>query len=64
MVNETLNHRKTNLKTTNPSHKKRRVMGRRRRTLESGATSTKSLGTTLMNVTQNSHWWPRSNKNI
>jgi hypothetical protein len=35
---------------------------RRRRTLESGAISTKSPGTTLMNVTQNSHWWPRSKK--
>jgi hypothetical protein len=33
---------------------------RRRRTLESGVISTKSPGTTLMNVTQNNHWWSRS----
>jgi hypothetical protein len=35
---------------------------RRRRTLESGVISTKSPGTTLMNVAQNNHWWPRSKK--
>jgi hypothetical protein len=34
--------------------------GRQRRTLENGAISTKSPGTTPMNVAQNSHWWPRS----
>jgi hypothetical protein len=45
---------------TNPSHKKRRVMGRQRRTPENGVISTKSPGTTPMNVAQNSHWWPRS----
>jgi hypothetical protein len=45
---------------TSPSHKKRRVIGRQRRTPENGVISTKSLGTTLMNVTQNSHWWSRS----
>jgi hypothetical protein len=33
---------------------------RRRRTLESGVISTKSPGTTLMNVAQNNHWWSRS----
>jgi hypothetical protein len=46
-------------RTTSPSHKKRRVMGSRRRTLESGVSSTKSLGTTLMNVTPNNHCWLR-----
>jgi hypothetical protein len=50
----------TSLKKTSPSHKKRRVTERRRRTLENGAISTKSPGTTPMNVTQNSHWWSRS----
>jgi hypothetical protein len=29
-------------------------------TLGSGVTSTKSPGTTPMNVARNSHWWPRS----
>jgi hypothetical protein len=48
------------LPKTSPSHRKRRVTGRQRRTLENGAISTKSLGTTQMNVTQNSHWWTRS----
>jgi len=32
--------------------------------LESGVISTKSPGTKTMNVTQNSHWWPRSKKKI
>ena len=41
-------------------HMKRRVMGRQRRTLENGVISTKSPGTTPMNVTRNSHWWPIS----
>jgi hypothetical protein len=45
-----------------PSHRKIRVMERRRKKLESGATSIKSLGTKLMNVSQNNHWWPRSRK--
>jgi hypothetical protein len=49
-----------NRSKTSPSHRKRRVMGRQRRTLENGAISTKSPGTTPMNVAQNSHWWPRS----
>jgi hypothetical protein len=48
------------LSKTNPSHRKRRVMGRQRRTLENGAISTKSHGTTPMNVVQNIHWWSRS----
>jgi hypothetical protein len=45
---------------TSPSHMKRRVMGRQRRTPENGVISTKSPGTTPMNVAQNSHWWSRS----
>jgi hypothetical protein len=48
------------LPRASPSHKKRRVTGRQRRTPKNGVSSTKSLGTTPMNVTQNSHWWPRS----
>jgi hypothetical protein len=38
----------------------KRVMGRQRRTPENGAIPTKSPSTTPMNVSQNSHWWPRS----
>jgi hypothetical protein len=48
------------LPKTSPSHRKRRVTGRQRRTPENGVISTKSPGTTPMNVTQNSHWWLRS----
>jgi hypothetical protein len=43
-----------------PSHRKRRVTGRQRRTPKNGVISTKSPGTTPTNVAQNSHWWPRS----
>jgi len=43
---------------TSPSHKQIRVMGNRR-TLESGAISTKFIGTTLMKVTPNDHCWLR-----
>jgi hypothetical protein len=56
MVKVSLTHREIDLKKTSPSHMKRRVIGIRM-TLGSGGTSTKSLGTTLMNVAQNSHWW-------
>jgi hypothetical protein len=42
---------------TSPSHMKRRVTGRQRRTPKNAAISTKSPGTTPMNVAQNSHWW-------
>jgi hypothetical protein len=42
---------------TSPSHRKRRVTERQRRTPENGVISTKSPGTTPMNVAQNSHWW-------
>jgi hypothetical protein len=48
------------LPKTNPSHRKRRVTRRQRRTPENGVISTKSPGTTPMNVAQNSHWWPIS----
>jgi hypothetical protein len=48
------------LPKTSPSHRKRRVTGRQRRTPENGVISTKAPGTTPMNVAQNSHWWPRS----
>jgi hypothetical protein len=40
---------------TSPSHRKRRVTRRQIRTPENDAISTKSLGTTSMNVTQKSH---------
>jgi hypothetical protein len=39
---------------TSPSHRKRRVTGRQRRTPENGVISTKYPSTTLMNVAQNS----------
>ena len=45
---------------TSPSHRKRRVTGRQRRTPKNGVISTKAPGTTPTNVTQNSHWWLRS----
>jgi hypothetical protein len=47
----------TNLNKTSPSLKKRREIGRQRRTLESGVTSTKFPSKTLMNVAQIGHWW-------
>jgi hypothetical protein len=59
MIKTSLKH---NLLKTSPSHRKRRVTGRRRRTLESGVISKKSLGTTLINVSKKIHWCPRSNK--
>jgi hypothetical protein len=46
---------------TSPRHRKRRVTGRQRRTPENGVISTKSPGTTPMNVAQKIHWWSRSN---
>ena len=48
------------LPKTSPRHRKRRVMGRQRRTPKNGAISTKAPGTTPTNVAQNNHWWPRS----
>jgi hypothetical protein len=57
MKNTTLTN---SLLKTNPSHGKRRVMGRQRRTPKNGAISKKSPGTTMMNVIQKIHWWPRS----
>jgi hypothetical protein len=41
------------------NHQQRRVMESQRRTLEYGASSTKSLGTILMNVSLNNHCWLR-----
>jgi hypothetical protein len=57
MIKTTLTN---SLPKTSPSHRKRRVMGRQRRTPKNGAISTKSPGTTPRNVAQNSHWWLRS----
>jgi hypothetical protein len=57
MIKTTL---KNSLLKTSPSHRKRRVTERQRRTPENGVISTKSPGTTSRNVAQNSHWWPRS----
>jgi hypothetical protein len=48
------------LSKISPSHRKIRVTGRRRRTPENGVISTKSPGTTPMNVSQNNHWWSKS----
>ena len=48
------------LPKTSPSHRKRRVTRRQRRTPENGAISTKAPGTTPMNVAPNNHWWLRS----
>ena len=48
------------LSKTIPRHRKRNVTGRQRRTSEKGVISTKSPGTTLMNVAQKIHWWSRS----
>jgi hypothetical protein len=61
MINMTLTN---SFQKTSLSHRKRRVMGRRRRTMENGAISTKSPVTTPTNVSQNSHWWPRSKTRI
>ena len=47
---------------TNPRHRKIRIMRRQKRTPENGVISTKSSGTTPMNVTQKIHWWSRSKK--
>ena len=49
-----------NILKTIPSHSKRRVTKRRRRTLENGVISIKSPSTTSMNVARNIHWWLRS----
>jgi len=53
--------RMENLRKNILGHKQRRVMGRQRKTLVSGASSKNSPGTTLMNVTRRSHWWSRLN---
>jgi hypothetical protein len=59
MIKTTLTN---NLLKNSPSHMKRRVGERQRMTLEDGETSTKSPGTTSMNVTKNNHWWLISKK--
>ena len=51
---------RTSLPKTSPSHMRRMVTGRQRRTFENGVISTKASGTTPMNVVQNSHWWLRT----
>jgi hypothetical protein len=57
MINMTLTN---SLLKTSPNHRKRRVTGRQRRTLENGVISTKAPSTIPMNVAQNSNWWLRS----
>jgi hypothetical protein len=57
MINMTLTN---NFLKTSLRNSKIRVMGRRRRISENGAISTKSPGTTPMNIAQRSHWWLRS----
>jgi hypothetical protein len=52
--------RMANPRITKLNHQQRRVM-RSRRTLENSASSTKSLGTILMNVVPNSCCWLRQN---
>jgi hypothetical protein len=62
------NMRKTTLTIsfmkTSLSHRKRRVTERRRRTPKNGVISTNAPSTTPMNVSQNSHWCPRSRTRI
>jgi hypothetical protein len=52
--------RKEKLKRFSPRCRLRRAMEILRKTLESGVSSTTSLGTILMNVAQYSHWWSGS----
>jgi hypothetical protein len=54
--------RKTNLKRASQRGRKRRVTRSLRKKPESGVSSTKSFGTTSMNVIRNSHWWSSSKK--
>jgi hypothetical protein len=54
MINTSLTN--TLLKTS-PSHRNIRVRERQRMPLESGMISTKSSGTTPMNVAKNNNWW-------
>jgi hypothetical protein len=66
MEKETLTHimkdiskRKENLKRSSPRCRKIRVTRSLIKTPESGVSSTKSPGTTPMNVAQKNHWWSR-----
>jgi hypothetical protein len=54
--------RNSNLERANPRHRKIRVTIILTKTPKSGASSTTDLGTTLMNVAQNNHWWLSSKK--
>jgi hypothetical protein len=62
MANPThrINHRSKmdSINTTNPSHKKRSTPERQRNIPRSGETSIRSLGITLLTVTQRICWWP------
>ena len=49
--------KRATLRTTNPSHNKRREIKRWRRTQENGVSTIKSLGITLNNVAPRSHLW-------
>jgi hypothetical protein len=69
MEKETITHkrkdistRKDKLKRSIPRCRRRRATRSLRKKLESGVSSTKSPRTTLMNVTQNIHWWTSSKK--
>jgi SRSO17 transposase len=69
MENATLTHKKKdksrifNIKKINPINWLRGVVGSLRKTLKIGVSSTKSLGTIPINVTQNNHWWSSTKKN-
>jgi hypothetical protein len=70
MVKEFINEimkdreRKENLKRASTTCKKIRVMRSIRKTPESGESSITTLGTTLMNFIQYSHWWLSSKRKI
>jgi hypothetical protein len=69
MAKETITHRmkdiesKVKLNRSSPRHRQIRVTRSLIKTLESGVSSTTTPRTTPMNVSRNSHWWPRSKKN-
>jgi hypothetical protein len=47
------------IRTTSPSHKKRKTPEIQRKTLGSGATSIRALGIALLIAAQRSRWWPK-----